>query len=400
MKCQVKLWMIPLDKMKVERFKHLYAQYLSQRLTTHEREEWMELLQDKALQQQLENTIPWFNTEPQQLTGLSEAKAETMVNQIVSLPQRKNTIFKTLWPRMAVAASIAFIMAIGAYFYSNSQGSKVKPGFAYAADIAPGKNKATLTLSDGRKIALSETVNGELAQEAGVVITKSAEGALIYGVKDNDLKVTDQINALSTGNGETYKVILPDGTLIWLNASSSIKYPASFEGIKQRVVELKGEAYFEVAKDKSHPFVVKSEGQEIEVLGTHFNVRAYPKEPLRTALAEGAVKVSTAFGEKLIAPGQQTVVTDNAIAVEAADLDETLAWKDGFFKFNSESIENIMTVISRWYAIDVVYQDRPKNNSFTGRVSRYRNISEVLKMLEQTKGVHFKIEGRRVTVMQ
>ena len=185
-----------------------------------------------------------------------------------------------------------------------------------------------------------------------------------------------------------------------LNAASSLKYPTSFTGSERRV-ELAGEGYFEVAHNKLKPFKVISNGQEIEVLGTHFNVNAYTDEfGIKTTLLEGSVKISAAGLYTLIRPGQQALFANHRLSVGDADIKETIAWKDGYFDFKNESIESIMRKLSRWYDIDVQYDGKVTGEGFYGEISRFKNISEVLSMLEQTELVHFKIEGRRVTVIR
>ena len=309
------------------------------------------------------------------------------------------TKHRTLWPRIAVAAAAIIVFGTCLIYFYTKHDSKVGES-VYVNDIKPGTVGATLTLASGKKISLANSRNGELAKESGVSISKTADGKLVYQIQEKNETRSDRINTLSTANGETYQVTLPDGTKVWLNAESSVSYPASFTGTNERIVELKGEAYLEVAKDKTHPFIVKTDRENIQVLGTHFNVYAYPNEPVKTALEEGSVKVSVGLNFKFIKPGQQTVVDENVIQVEDADMEKTLAWKNGYFRFNSEPIKNIMDELSRWYDIEVVFEKKMQEDKFTGKISRFKNISQVLKMLEKTKGVHFKVEGRRVTIQE
>jgi ferric-dicitrate binding protein FerR (iron transport regulator) len=206
-------------------------------------------------------------------------------------------------------------------------------------------------------------------------------------------------------------VKLPDGSRVWLNAASSLKYPVSFSSLKDRRVELHGEAYFEVAKDKLHPFLVETDGQEVTVLGTHFNIKAYRQDKnIVTTLAEGSVRVgyqASAWSdhgkivykdEVILSPGQQSLLKGETISVSKADMEESLAWKDGNFVFNDANIEKIMQDIARWYNIEVFYEGPSPTGAFSGNISRSKNISQILKALESTKLVHFKIEGRKVYV--
>jgi transmembrane sensor len=336
--------------------------------------------------------------------NLSEAEIE---EELDKLGKRLPIVEKTrkLWPRMAVAAAAVAAITLGLWLYyaPRHPDAGQDPGSAqYATDIAPGKQGATLTLSNGKKIVLSSVSNEELEKQAGTNVAKT-EGTLAYTLYPplSALGATDAYHTLSTAMGETYRVSLPDGSAVWLNAESSLKYPASFVNRDKRNVTLTGEAYFEIARDENHPFIVESNGQAVEVLGTHFNINAYEDHgQVRTTLLEGSVKVRTGKNnEAILKPGQQSILANNQLKVSPADTEETVAWKNGYFRFNNEDIASIMFKLSRWYNIEVKFGELP-TVGFYGTISRYKNISEVLEMLEQTKGVHFKIEGRRVTVMK
>lgn len=214
-------------------------------------------------------------------------------------------------------------------------------------------------------------------------------------------KPKSSYNTLSTARGEQYQVRLPDSSLVWLNAASELKYPSSFNTLKERRVELSGEAYFEVAKNKKQPFVVQADGQEVKVLGTHFNVSSYSDEPdAITTLLEGSVQISGNGEVKVLKPGERAVRTGNQIKVSEADLSEDMAWKNGDFYFNNVGIASIMRQISRWYDVDIIYQGELTDEKFYGTISRSKNIKQVLNVLEKTKSVHFKVEGRRVLIMK
>lgn len=309
------------------------------------------------------------------------------------------------WYRYAaVAASVLIVFASGLYFYNQNQGQRAKLE-VYGNDVAPGKQGATLTLANGRQIRLSNAATGEIATEAGVSITKKANGQVVYNLASPPSASREEshiINTLSTARGETYEVQLPDGSTVWLNAASSLTYPASFSKLPNRSVQLTGEAYFEISKDKSRPFIVKADRQEVEVLGTHFNINSYQDEPgIKTTLVEGSVKVDGyQTGRKILLPGQQSILTADKLLVKKANLQEAVAWKEGYFRFYDENIESVMRKLSRWYDIEVQYVGPIPQDEFNGRISLYKHISQVLKQLEKTEGVHFKLEGRRVTVMQ
>lgn len=309
---------------------------------------------------------------------------------------------KKLWRSVPVAAAIGAILVAAGLFYFQLQRNQEKTGMVARKEILPGHNGATLTLANGSQIKITDAKPGNLVQQSGVKISKTPDGQLLYEIAATESD-KPEFNTLTTARGEQAQLKLPDGTLVYLNAASSLKYPTSFKGLKTREATLSGEAYFRVAKDKKHPFIVNSSEQQVEVLGTHFNINAYGdegKHTTKTTLEEGSVKVRSALNQRIISPGEQAVVSRNTIQVSKADLEEVLAWKNGYFRFQNEKITSIMLKLSRWYDIEVAYVGKPSEETFTGTVSRDKNIMQALKILENTNGVKFKIQGRRVTVIQ
>ncbi|QEC78518.1 FecR family protein [Mucilaginibacter ginsenosidivorax] len=324
----------------------------------------------------------------------NKVKTESAIWEKEELPHKNNWL-----KRISVAASIAATLGVGFYFYQQVNKPIVNNKIAQN-DVAPGKNTAMLTLANGRKIFLSDAIKGVLAKEAGVKISKTANGQIVYEVQDNT-ENSNMINILTTARGETYQVRLPDGTDVWLNAASSLKYPASFASASQRRVTLTGEAYFQVAKDKTHPFIVKTAQQEVQVLGTHFNINSYADEPTtKTTLLEGSVQVKGLHNEhKILKPGDQSVLTATGIEIRNADTEEVVAWKNNEFMFGNDDFRTIMRKIARWYNIEVIYEpSAPVNLQLGGFSSRSRNISTVLKMMAKTGEVRFKVEGQKVYV--
>jgi len=333
--------------------------------------------------------------------------------------QQENNKTRKLVPyyKWAAAAAVFIIFGAGLYYLTNTTTSAVHATDHFAKnDIAPGGNKAFLTLSDGRRIVLDDARNGKIAEQAGVTISKTASGQLIYSVSDQSRQQASHMagfNTIETPRGGQYQVNLPDGTKVWLNAGSSLRYPAQF-AIAKREVELKGEAYFEVAKrtikgneqGKRLPFVVKTSAQEVEVLGTHFNINSYSEEGnTKTTLLEGSVAVhprptnGTGIPAKIIKPGEQSMLNGSSIQVATVDTEKVLAWKEGFFMFEDEDLQSIMHQVARWYDVDVEFKDNSlKTKGFSGTVSRFGNVSQVLKKIELTGSVHFEIEGRRIVV--
>ncbi|KIA94217.1 hypothetical protein OC25_09770 [Pedobacter kyungheensis] len=320
-----------------------------------------------------------------------------------ALPLHKET---HLWKRISIAAALA-IAVIGATLWHYTQTSnKNVPKASIAKNIIPGKVGATLTLANGKKIKLSDAVNGEIANEVGVSVTKMQNGQLMYQFKSSSKKgaTKNAVNTLSTGRGETYILVLPDHSKVWLNAASSITYSTNLvdsKGVRQ--VQLQGEAYFEVFKDKRHPFIVNTDNQRVEVLGTHFNINSYADEAVTaTTLLEGSVKISTAKFSRLLKPNQQALQRkDGNVEIREVNTDDVVAWKDGYFIFEDETLENIMLRVSRWYDVEVDYaKDVDKHKLYGGGVSRYDDVSTVLEILESTKNIHFKIEGRKIMVLK
>ncbi|MBS1916934.1 MAG: FecR domain-containing protein [Bacteroidetes bacterium] len=267
------------------------------------------------------------------------------------------------------------------------------------ADVSPGGNKAILTLGDGSIIDLDSAGNGRLSQQGNASVLKINAGEISYNNgKNNQGKIV--YNTITTPKGGQYQVTLSDGTKVWLNAASSLRFPTSFAE-KQREVEITGEAYFEVAKDKERPFHVKADIGEVEVLGTHFNVNAYDEEAeMKTTLLEGSVKITAGGKSGLLKPGQQAVVprtNSNVYVKNDIDMDEVVAWKNGRFDFNNTDVTSVMREIARWYDVEVVYEGPTPTDHFTGKMTRNTNASNVLKILSLSDE-HFRIEGRKIIV--
>ena len=305
-----------------------------------------------------------------------------------------------LWKAVAVAAAI-LLVSFGVWMYGDF-GKSAQLGESYANDVSPGRTGATLTLADGRKIYLADASSGELAKQAGIIIRKTDQGTLSYEIKPSDKPSTPlgAVNTLSTGNGETYSIQLPDGSIVHLNAASSLTYTANLLDMGKRSVSLQGEGYFEVAKDKEHPFIVKASGQTVEVLGTHFNINAYRDEGLvKTTLVEGSVKLSAAGIQRVLKPSEQAISSGAGLTVKVVDTEEVSAWKNNEFLFKEDDFNANMRKIARWYDVEVIYEkDAPQHFNIEGFSSRARNLSFILKMMEKTGKVHFRIEGKKVYV--
>jgi transmembrane sensor len=353
----------------------------------------------------------WQNPAP--VVSHSKEEEEELYHRITLSPQfNRGQTTKKLFPWYKYAAAAILLVALSTGIYLFTVEHNAKSSNFLANDIAPGGNKAMLILSDGKKIDLEKVGNGELVHQAGMSIVKTADGKLVYHISETDDEANNNLEStIVTPKGGQYEVNLPDGSRVWLNAASSLKFPLQFKGA-ERKVSLTGEAYFEVAKKYTAkheylPFYVSTPTQRVTVLGTHFNINAYAASPTtKTTLLEGAVKVNTSSTINLreevsyLKPGEQSIVSTGSMKVVKADVEETMAWKNGLFIFNGQDLGRIMADVARWYNVDVVFEDENlKNNAFSGSTSRFKNISQLLEVLESTGSVHFKVEGRRVTVM-
>lgn len=321
------------------------------------------------------------------------------------LPLKQETKVIRIWPRVAVAASIAVLLGTGIFYFTKTK-EQIPQVAEKPQEIAPGGNRGILTLSNGKQIVLADisakdTIAKE-GEEDEVIIKMGANGVITYIINPNtDASKADAnlFNTLSTPTGGQYNIVLADGTKVYLNAVSSIKYPTQFNG-DQRIVELDGEAYFEVAKNKNKPFIVKSGDQDIEVLGTHFNVHAYDNESVvKTTLLEGSVAVNYKNQKAILKPGQQSNVSEkfNKITIKQVDTEAAIAWKNGRFKFDNADLKTVMRQLERWYGIKVEYRGDVSDVRFNGGTFMNKNLSEVLKVLELSN-IKFKVEGKTIIV--
>lgn len=369
------------------------------------------LLQDKYAEQELKIHWDqlWTETMAEDKSALEIRNDQEILLDILSHERGTRRIpvnKKSVGYKYLVGAACILVLMASALFFFNHKTVLSPNQRTIVHAIVPGKNSATLTLANGKKIVLSDVANGVLAKEAGVKISKSADGQIVYeiiGTANN----SNQLNTLSTSNGETYRIRLPDQSEVWLNAASTIKYPVSFAKHATRKIELTGEAYFEIARDKKHPFIVESKEQQIEVLGTHFNVNAYTNENnVKTTLIEGSVKVqrlnsngrTLGIEQAILKPGEQSFLSADEFNVRQADVEEAIAWKMGFFKFRDENIQSIMRKVSRWYDVEVVYKGEIPQSGLEGTVSRYQDITQLLDMLQSTGLVKFNIIKNKIIV--
>lgn len=362
----------------------------------------------------------WIDNHPEYADQIEDVKRTIIMMAKVSQEKLRDKHFNELEQRIAgypavsinkksfaiawmAAAAMLIIVAAAGLLYHQHNKHVNNNVIARKQEIKPGSNKAILTLANGQKVVLTDSTSGEIAMQAGIKITKTAKGQIIYELPAGIVTSNrpPEYNNIEAPTGGQWEVILPDRSKVWLNARSSLTYPTYFAG-NERKVKLIGEAYFEIAHNKEMPFRVVSKTQTVQVLGTHFNIMAYEDEQIiKTTLLEGSVKISDGGRERILVPGEQAQVSNAALKVTSdVDLEDVISWKSGYFKFN-ESLESIMRKISRWYNVEIDYTGNiDPSQRFGGKISRYKNLASALKIMELTGNVHFKIQGRRVIVMQ
>ncbi|MGI4021556.1 MAG: FecR family protein [Janthinobacterium lividum] len=390
------------------RLKYLYQQYLDNNYTVEELQEFKLLLNDTKNEADLQDLMDQSWTDLPNISNhdLPEIKADAIYNSIISHKKSNKTNYNT-W--FAIAAITLLFLSVTLFFKFNVDKRSiatiaVNTKNSTIKEASSQSSKAILTLGNGKKVILDDAHTGQIARFANVSIQKITNQQLAYIPNQSTEKTAFakvQYNTITIPKGCQYHVSLPDGTQVFLNSESSLTYPITFLGDK-RSVSLKGEAYFEVAKNAHLPFVVDVNGkQKIQVLGTHFNVEAYADENvINTTLLEGSVKILSAQKEAILKPGQMAVnQTAQSLQIKQANLEEVMAWKNGLFIFNNESITSIMKKISRWYNVDVVYEGNLENINFIGNYARSKSLTNLLKSIALMDKVHFKIEGRRITVI-
>jgi transmembrane sensor len=372
-------------------YRQLVKRYLEKQVSDDELEVFAHLLIEGKLDDYLAEAMSSDDLRSETPSGENEDFQPTI---------RK----KRYWFNYAAAASVLLCISVGFYFYRLPKKKAVVKDSIVKNDFLPGTNKAVLTLANGSRLSLTGGNKGLLARQGVTAINKKEEGKVEYRPGADDLTATKpaadvMYNTVATPKGGQYRVVLPDGTKVWLNTASSIRFPTAFTG-NDRQVEISGEVYFEVAKNKEKPFIVSTGNQKVTVLGTHFDINAYQDEnAVKTTLLEGSVKVNSGGNMVLLKPGQQSQLSsENKLTISNdIDTDEVIAWKNGYFQFNKADIQTIMNQISRWYDVEVRYEGQVEPGHYYGKISRNVNASKVLKVLELS-GMHFTIEGGKIIV--
>lgn len=391
-----------------DRFNYLFSRYTSNQCSRAELQE----LFDQFRKMEPELVHPYMDSLYENISPGSAADKIDWNELYEKITEKHQPVRRMLTlKRIAVAASIMAIAATAAwYLFSRSDETKTPPlVFAATTDIPPGRDVAMLTLADGTQLMLDSTTNGHIAEQGGIRILKQADGELSYLSLNGQSNAAGMLNTLSTPRGGHYRLTLPDGSKVWLNAASSIRYPAAFNN-KERRVEITGEAYFEVAKFRNLPFYVQSPHGEIRVLGTKFNVNAYANEPVvTTTLLEGKIGLTTSFRKTpvILEPGDQAIFSHNntsqpgylnEIKIQKADTGSVIAWTQNAFVFSNTNLAVAMRQIERWYDVDVILKGDLANEAIMANLSRDIPISRVMHKLSLTGHLHFTIEGKKIIV--
>ena len=396
-----------------ERLRYLLTRYANQDATAAEETELMKIFLSANQDDQLKEIMMGMMESDHQILELDKERWEPVLMKVLNQPAENETGRlveinqsgrRNRWSRTVAAAAILLLAGAGVYYYviqedaaENNLVNTEQP--AAMPDIsAPATNRAMITLADGKTVFLDSAINGQIALQGNIKLIKLANGQISYQLLASSNEGEVVYNTLSNPRGsEVIDMTLSDGSRVWLNAESSVTYPVAFVG-NERNVTIAGEAYFEITHNANKPFFVTKGKTSVQVLGTHFNVNAYDdEENIKVTLLEGSVKVANGNANDLLKPGQQALISSTIKIVSDVNLDEVMAWKNGFFQFNRSSIPDVMRQVARWYDVDISYEGKIPNRQFGGKIHRNANISQVLTILEESN-VHYRFEGRKITV--
>jgi transmembrane sensor len=381
--------------LNTEEIRYLIEKYNNHTASPDERilvEQWYNRIDGTELAQ---NEFNESDTKSQIFKTVN-ARIEEKMNK------KKPLKLKLVYSLFFKAAIIIMVLLAGTYIYQK-QTKQLESTVAFKtkkANIMPGGDNAMLLLADGSQIILNKTADGQIADQSGVNVVKTKNGELTYRFAGNTDPKSSSINTVITPRGGQYHLVLVDGTEVWLNAGSSIKFPTAFNG-NDRKVEVSGEVYFEVAKNKAKPFIVHTNQSDIKVLGTHFNVNAYEDEEYqRTTLLEGSVEITRGTQKVLLTPGQQAKINEKSDYInikEIEDPDAIIAWKNGYFQFEKSDLQSVMRQVSRWYNTEVSYNGAIPTKQYTGKIPRGVNVAKLIEMLSYS-GIHCEVERNQITV--
>jgi len=387
----------------MDRIQHLFNKYKNNNCTPEEFEELLPYFKISDQKDLLKNHIETALHQQAE----DNADLQEDINAIYSQLQahilnEQNHSKKPIYFKLAIAASVILCLSFGAYFHIQIRQAQQQIAQTPSRDLLPGTDRAILTIANGKKIDISGAGEGRIAVQGGVAVSKTTNGSIVYQyagqTNGTDIPV---YNTMTTPRGGQYPLTLSDGTKVWLDAASSITFPTVFIG-NERLVEITGQVYFEVAHNSAKPFKVTANEQTVEVLGTHFNINAYTDEPgMKTTLLEGSVKITKNGQSAMLAPGQQAIVPFDKVGpieTKTADTNEAIAWHMGLFKFNNANIQTVMRQLARWYDVDISYEGDIPDRRFSGEIYRNVNASKIADILSY-KQIHFRIDGKKITVL-
>lgn len=398
--------------MKPERLHYLILRYIKNTCSREELNELLSFIEEDQNQHLLHHEMKqyWDRLEA---SGTDKKKWDKRFYAMMKKTGTESVLLQTHVKKkqkrhwVLAAAMITLIVSSGYFWFShnaskpggNELATPVKSSQRLTNDVPPGGNKAVLTLANGKKIILDSASNGALATQGNTKVLKVRGGQIAYNTYKDRKHKKIIYNTIETPRGGQYELILADGSKVWLNAASSLKFPSAFNG-KERKVTLTGEAYFEIATNKNKPFKVEINNAEVEVLGTHFNIMAYDNEKaVKTTLLEGSVRISNGDQAAILQPGEQARMDKNStdIQINKTNIEEVTAWKRGYFQFNNSNLKVIMRQIMRWYDVEIRFPDNMPTRIFTGKIPRNVSLKHVLKVLELSN-VHFKLKGKTIVL--
>lgn len=392
--------------------RYLLERYVRGQLTEQERLELEKLFQDTDYENIIKEELVRLLGEETGASDIGTGAWGPVLQRILSVDKTAGNTGATVRPmwyyRLRWSAAAIFLLVTGGLFFfyrnNNVKREKSAPALAVTA-IHPGCNRAVLTLANGQHIVLDNARKGMVSQQGNTRVMKVDSGVLAYAAAAGDAEENAAgngmlYNTITTPRGGQYQVTLPDGTKVWLNAESSLRFPIAFKG-SNREVQLTGEAYFEAAEDKSKPFIVRARETETRVLGTHFNIMSYADEgAVRTTLLEGKVSMASGQKQAVLQPGQQGQYDSDkgVIATRMVNTRAVVAWKDGYYYFDRTPVQAVMRQIARWYDVEIVYSGAVPRDEIVGKIPRTADVSEVLHVMELI-GIHFKINGKQIIVI-
>lgn len=384
---------------KDKRIQDLLTQYVNQTISESDFKFLFEEIKKEEHKELLHEFMKQYENVPLNIEA-DDVDWSYMYDHILAESKPKKSSWIGGWQKLTIAASLILAGYIGYQFYKDKK-LPSPTETVIVNDASPGGEKAILRLSDGSQIILNDAKKGELTKQGNANISKNDDDLIAYASNNNPVQQV-YTNVLSTPRGGQYRLMLPDQTMVWLNAESSITFPTAFIG-KERRVKITGEVYFEVSKNKEKPFIVESNQANVEVLGTHFNFNTYPNEEQQSVtLLEGSIKLTHGKESTFVSPGQRASfnLESDLIKLKQVDIDNVVDWKNGLFIFEDASVKEVMRQVERWYDVKTVYVGRVPNVKLNGVISRDNNLSKLIKLLEKAGNISFDIQHKTVTVKQ